>query len=185
MPGVGFEPTWDCSRGILSPLRLPFRHPGQGSVPVRDRFFSSAWPLVAAEESRAIRRRVRQGSDVVGDRSTVQGSASRRPCATAFPVWTSDGSERSVSKSSWRGIGGTRVASGGTRSAPVPVLSGPGPHRAQRRTLDFRKCLRGLRTWAIHRFLDLPASPVRLQRPRRRGYATPTTARSVQSGCGR
>ncbi len=28
MPGVGIEPTWDFSRGILSPLRLPFRHPG-------------------------------------------------------------------------------------------------------------------------------------------------------------
>jgi hypothetical protein len=28
MPGLGFEPRWDCSRGILSPLRLPFRHPG-------------------------------------------------------------------------------------------------------------------------------------------------------------
>jgi hypothetical protein len=25
---VGIEPTWDFSRGILSPLRLPFRHPG-------------------------------------------------------------------------------------------------------------------------------------------------------------
>ena len=29
VPGVGIEPTWDFSRGILSPLRLPFRHPGQ------------------------------------------------------------------------------------------------------------------------------------------------------------
>ena len=29
MPGVGIEPTWDFSRGILSPLRLPFRHPGR------------------------------------------------------------------------------------------------------------------------------------------------------------
>ena len=29
VPGVGIEPTWDCSRGILSPLRLPFRHPGE------------------------------------------------------------------------------------------------------------------------------------------------------------
>ena len=28
VPGVGIEPTWDFSRGILSPLRLPFRHPG-------------------------------------------------------------------------------------------------------------------------------------------------------------
>ncbi len=28
MPGVGFEPTWVNTPGILSPLRLPFRHPG-------------------------------------------------------------------------------------------------------------------------------------------------------------
>jgi integrase len=28
VPGVGFEPTHPCGRGILSPLRLPFRHPG-------------------------------------------------------------------------------------------------------------------------------------------------------------
>ena len=29
VPGVGIEPTWDFSRGILSPLRLPFRHPAK------------------------------------------------------------------------------------------------------------------------------------------------------------
>ena len=29
VPGAGIEPAWDISRGILSPLRLPFRHPGQ------------------------------------------------------------------------------------------------------------------------------------------------------------
>lgn len=28
VPGVGFEPTRSCERRILSPLRLPFRHPG-------------------------------------------------------------------------------------------------------------------------------------------------------------
>ncbi len=28
VPGVGFEPTHSCERRILSPLRLPFRHPG-------------------------------------------------------------------------------------------------------------------------------------------------------------
>jgi hypothetical protein len=28
MPGVGLEPTQYCYRGILSPVRLPFRHPG-------------------------------------------------------------------------------------------------------------------------------------------------------------
>ena len=28
VPGAGIEPAWDISRGILSPLRLPFRHPG-------------------------------------------------------------------------------------------------------------------------------------------------------------
>src|SRR5262249_21141707 len=28
VPGVGVEPTRPCGRGILSPLRLPFRHPG-------------------------------------------------------------------------------------------------------------------------------------------------------------
>ncbi len=28
VPGAGIEPAWDFSRGILSPLRLPFRHPG-------------------------------------------------------------------------------------------------------------------------------------------------------------
>jgi hypothetical protein len=31
---VGVEPTWDCSRRILSPLRLPFRHsPALHSAP--------------------------------------------------------------------------------------------------------------------------------------------------------
>jgi hypothetical protein len=29
VPGVGFEPTRPCRRRILSPLRLPFRHPGR------------------------------------------------------------------------------------------------------------------------------------------------------------
>jgi hypothetical protein len=29
VPGVGFEPTRPCERRILSPLRLPFRHPGR------------------------------------------------------------------------------------------------------------------------------------------------------------
>lgn len=29
VPGVGLEPTWPCSQGILSPQRLPFRHPGK------------------------------------------------------------------------------------------------------------------------------------------------------------
>ncbi len=28
MPGAGLEPTRENSRRILSPLRLPFRHPG-------------------------------------------------------------------------------------------------------------------------------------------------------------
>lgn len=28
VPRVGLEPTWCCHRGILSPVRLPFRHPG-------------------------------------------------------------------------------------------------------------------------------------------------------------
>ena len=28
MPGVGVEPTRPCGPRILSPLRLPFRHPG-------------------------------------------------------------------------------------------------------------------------------------------------------------
>ena len=29
VPGVGLEPTRSCEQGILSPLRLPFRHPGR------------------------------------------------------------------------------------------------------------------------------------------------------------
>ena len=29
VPGVGLEPTWPCGQGILSPQRLPFRHPGE------------------------------------------------------------------------------------------------------------------------------------------------------------
>ena len=29
VPGVGFEPTRPCGQGILSPQRLPFRHPGE------------------------------------------------------------------------------------------------------------------------------------------------------------
>ena len=28
MPRVGVEPTWAEALGVLSPLRLPFRHPG-------------------------------------------------------------------------------------------------------------------------------------------------------------
>ena len=28
MPGVGLEPTLPCGKRILSPPRLPFRHPG-------------------------------------------------------------------------------------------------------------------------------------------------------------
>ena len=28
VPGVGFGPTRPCGQGILSPQRLPFRHPG-------------------------------------------------------------------------------------------------------------------------------------------------------------
>ena len=28
VPRIGLEPTWSCPRGILSPLRLPFRHSG-------------------------------------------------------------------------------------------------------------------------------------------------------------
>src|SRR5688572_33268689 len=28
MPGVGIEPTCPCGQGILSPPRLPLRHPG-------------------------------------------------------------------------------------------------------------------------------------------------------------
>src|SRR5690349_19887263 len=28
VPGAGLEPAWGCPQGILSPLRLPFRHPG-------------------------------------------------------------------------------------------------------------------------------------------------------------
>ena len=35
VPGVGIEPTWDFSRGILSPLRLPFRHPGRTTIILR------------------------------------------------------------------------------------------------------------------------------------------------------
>lgn len=30
VPGVGIEPTRPCGQGILSPQRLPFRHPGDG-----------------------------------------------------------------------------------------------------------------------------------------------------------
>ncbi len=32
MPRAGIEPAWDFSRGILSPLRLPFRHPGNPCI---------------------------------------------------------------------------------------------------------------------------------------------------------
>ena len=28
VPETGLEPVWSCLRGILSPLRLPFRHSG-------------------------------------------------------------------------------------------------------------------------------------------------------------
>ncbi len=40
MPEVGFEPTRAEARGILSPLRLPFRHSGSGvRNPGNDRGF--------------------------------------------------------------------------------------------------------------------------------------------------
>ena len=29
MPGAGFEPARGCPQGILSPLCLPFHHPGK------------------------------------------------------------------------------------------------------------------------------------------------------------
>jgi hypothetical protein len=32
VPGVGLEPTWPCGQGILSPQRLPFRHPGRFGI---------------------------------------------------------------------------------------------------------------------------------------------------------
>ena len=32
VPEVGFEPTRCCHRGILSPLRLPFRHSGAAGI---------------------------------------------------------------------------------------------------------------------------------------------------------
>ena len=32
VPGAGFEPARPCGPGILSPLRLPFRHPGTSSA---------------------------------------------------------------------------------------------------------------------------------------------------------
>lgn len=33
VPAEGLEPSWDLSRGILSPLRLPFRHAGMVPPP--------------------------------------------------------------------------------------------------------------------------------------------------------
>ncbi len=35
VPGVGFEPTRACAQRILSPPRLPFRHPGLGILGLR------------------------------------------------------------------------------------------------------------------------------------------------------
>ncbi len=35
MPGVGIEPTWSFDPRILSPLRIPFRHPGNYYLEVR------------------------------------------------------------------------------------------------------------------------------------------------------
>ena len=52
VPGAGFEPTLPCGKRILSPPRLPFRHPG-GYNPVRetqDVLPSEPVPLGMAEE---------------------------------------------------------------------------------------------------------------------------------------
>ena len=32
VPGVGIEPTRPIGHGILSPARLPFRHPGRSDI---------------------------------------------------------------------------------------------------------------------------------------------------------
>lgn len=39
VPGIGFEPTREA-RGILSPLRLPFRHPGMMRKPLARKNYS-------------------------------------------------------------------------------------------------------------------------------------------------
>ena len=46
VPGVGIEPTWDFSRGILSPLRLPFRHPATRRIDP-ERWFGPSPPSSA------------------------------------------------------------------------------------------------------------------------------------------
>jgi hypothetical protein len=35
IPGAGLEPARPCGQGILSPTRLPFRHPGARRIPAR------------------------------------------------------------------------------------------------------------------------------------------------------
>ena len=42
MPGVGFEPTRPFGQRILSPPRLPFRHPGRGQTWPSSRSVASA-----------------------------------------------------------------------------------------------------------------------------------------------
>lgn len=52
VPALGLEPRCPCGRGILSPLRLPFRQAGaDGSLPKRRRFVTR--PCRAAAEVRA------------------------------------------------------------------------------------------------------------------------------------
>jgi hypothetical protein len=35
IPGAGLEPARPCGQGILSPARLPFRHPGAAQCALR------------------------------------------------------------------------------------------------------------------------------------------------------
>src|SRR5207244_1411442 len=52
--GAGVEPACGCPRGILSPLRLPFRHPGRGrdfaftTLIGVSSMFHGCWPMHVA-----------------------------------------------------------------------------------------------------------------------------------------
>ncbi len=67
VPGVGFEPTRSCERRILSPLRLPFRHPGTGM----DGIIAHRRPF-ATEDT------VRNGNETFGERNRFFRQRTRR-----------------------------------------------------------------------------------------------------------
>ena len=63
MPEAGFEPAWTFARGILSALRLPFRHSG--------------------ENKKGKHKRLPGAEDEIRTRDLLLGKETRYRCATS------------------------------------------------------------------------------------------------------